>query len=52
MSLTLVLSIAFGIGSSAAVYGFVRGLIADELPVAGMNGLVSVVALDARRAAR
>jgi hypothetical protein len=51
MSLALVLSIAFGIGSNAAVYGFVRGLIADELPVAEMNGLVSVVALDARRAA-
>ncbi len=27
MSLALVLSIAFGIGSSAAVCGFVRGLM-------------------------
>jgi predicted permease len=47
----LLVTIALGIGSNAAVYGFVRGLITLDLPLAGIDTLVSLFALDAYGAA-
>lgn len=45
LSLTLVLTIALGIGSNAAVYGFVRGFVTPDLPIAGIDRVVSLLAL-------
>ncbi|MDQ3421045.1 MAG: ABC transporter permease, partial [Acidobacteriota bacterium] len=44
LSLTLVLTIALGIGSNAAVYGFVRGFVTPDLPIAGIDRVVSLLA--------
>ncbi len=50
LTLTLLLTIALGIGSNAAVVGFVRGLVTRELPIPGIEGMVSLFARDAREA--
>ena len=42
----LVLSIALGIGSSAAVQGFVRGLLTTDLPIFAIERVVTVFATD------
>ncbi|HVJ28328.1 MAG TPA: FtsX-like permease family protein [Vicinamibacterales bacterium] len=44
LSLTLVLTIALGIGSNAAVYGFVRGFVTPDLPISGIDRVVTVMA--------
>ena len=41
-SLTLVLSIAVGIGSNAVVFGFVNGLVSRRLPIADADRVVSI----------
>jgi len=48
LSLTLLLTIALGIGSNAAVVGFVRGLLTRDLPMSGLDRVVSVFARDAQ----
>src|SRR5262245_22880119 len=48
LSLTLLLTIALGIGSNAAVVGFVRGLVTRDLPIPGIDRVVSVFARDAQ----
>ena len=45
-TVTLMLTIALGIGSSASVQGFVRGLMTSTMPIAGIERLVSVFAID------
>jgi ABC-type antimicrobial peptide transport system permease subunit len=45
-TVTLILTIALGIGSSASVQGFVRGLMSSRMPIAGIDRLVSVFAID------
>jgi putative ABC transport system permease protein len=45
-TLTLVLSIAVGIGSNAVVFGFVTGLVSRNLPIAGIDRLVSIFGRD------
>ncbi len=47
LTLALLLSIALGIGSNASVQGFVHGLITRNLPLPGMNRIVSLFAQDA-----
>ncbi|MDQ3487603.1 MAG: ABC transporter permease [Acidobacteriota bacterium] len=49
LSLTLVLTIALGIGSNAAVYGFVRGFVTPDLPITGIDSIVSLLALGTGR---
>jgi len=49
VTLALVLTIALGIGSNAAVQGFVRGLIVRDLPLPAADKLVSVFAWDEQR---
>jgi predicted permease len=44
--LALALTIALGIGSNAAVHGFVSGLFTRDSPVAHLDGLVSIVGAD------
>jgi len=51
LALTLLLTIALGIGSNASVHGFVRGLITRGLPLAGIDPIVSLFARDAQDAA-
>lgn len=51
LALTLVLTIALGIGSNAAVHGFIRGLITHAPPIPGIESVVSVFAVDEQRAA-
>ena len=51
LALTLLLTIALGIGSNAAVHGFVRGLLTRDLPLPGIDAIVSVYARDAKDAA-
>ena len=46
LSLTLLLTIALGIGSNTAVAGFVRGLVARTGPIPGTDRLVSIFAAD------
>ncbi len=48
LSLTLVLTIALGIGSNAAIVGFVRGLVTRDLPIPAIDRVVSVFARDAQ----
>jgi predicted permease len=48
LTLTLLLTIALGIGSNASVVGFVRGLVTRELPIPGIERVVSVFARDAQ----
>lgn len=50
LAVALVLTIAFGIGSNAAVHGFVRGLLARDLPLPNSEAVVSVVGADAEGA--
>ena len=47
LTFTLLLTIALGIGSNAAVAGFVRGLVNRDLPVPDPEALVSVFSRDA-----
>ena len=46
LTATLLLTIALGIGSNAAVAGFVRGLVTCNLPLPGLEGIVSAFAKD------
>ena len=50
LTLTLLLTIALGIGSNASVAGFVRGLTARNVPIPGIQRVVSVFARDAQDA--
>jgi putative ABC transport system permease protein len=43
---TLLVTIAVGIGSNAAVAGFVRGLVTRHLPLTGIERMVSLFARD------
>ena len=49
VALALVLTIALGIGSNAAVHGFVRGLMSRHLPLPAAETVVSVFAWDGTR---
>jgi predicted permease len=44
----LLLTIALGIGSNAAVFGFIRGLVTREIPLPDSDRLVSLFAHDGR----
>ena len=46
LTTTLLLTIALGIGSNAAVAGFVRGLVTRRLPLTGLERTVSLFAGD------
>ena len=46
----LLLTIALGIGSNATVLGFIRGLVAREPPLPGIESIVSIFARDAQDA--
>ena len=48
LSLTLLLTIAIGIGGNAAIAGFVRGLVTRDLPLPDVDRMVSVFARDAQ----
>jgi putative ABC transport system permease protein len=48
LALALLLTIALGIGSNASVLGFIHGLTTRDLPLAGIERLVSVFARDAQ----
>jgi len=48
LSLTLLLTIALGIGSNAAVVGFVRGLVTRDLPIPDRDRVASVFGRDAQ----
>jgi predicted permease len=48
VTLALVLTIALGIGSNAAVAGFVRGLVTRDLPIPSIDTVVSLFAREAR----
>ena len=50
LTLALLLSIALGIGSNAAVLGFVRGLVVRDVPLPGVESLVSLYARGERDA--
>lgn len=50
MTLPLLLTIALGIGSNAAVFGFVRGLITPDLPLPDTRTLISLFTRDAQDA--
>ena len=50
VALALVLTIALGIGSNASVFGFVRGSITPNLPLPGIERVVSLFARDAQDA--
>src|SRR5688572_3314665 len=43
---TLVLTIALGIGSTASVQGFVRGLMTTDLPISAIQNVATVFAVD------
>ena len=45
-TLTLVLTIALGTGSTAAVQGFVRGLMTTDLPISAIQNVATVFAVD------
>jgi predicted permease len=48
LTITLLLTIALGIGSNAAVIGFVRGLVTRDVPLRGIETMVSVFARGAQ----
>jgi hypothetical protein len=48
LALTLLLSIALGIGSNASVVGFAHGLVTRDLPIPRIDTVVSLFARDAR----
>jgi predicted permease len=50
LTLTLLLTIALGIGSNASVAGFARGLVTRHLPIPGIDSVVSVFGRDAQDA--
>src|SRR5690349_12644093 len=50
LALALVVTIAVGVGSNAAVLGFIRGFVAPGLPIPGIEHVVSVFARDAQDA--
>ena len=45
-TLTLVLTIALGIGSTASVQGFVRGLMPPDLPIPALQNVATVLEVD------
>ena len=47
LTAALLLTLAIGIGSNAVVLGFIRGLVGSELPLPGIDTLVSVFSRDA-----
>jgi predicted permease len=51
ITVALVLTIALGIGSNAAVQGFVRGLIVRDMPSLDIDGVVSVLGAEGEGAA-
>jgi putative ABC transport system permease protein len=50
LTLTLILTIAIGIGSNAAIVGFVRGLLTRDVPIGDASQLVSVFSRGAKDA--
>ena len=50
LTAALLLTIALGIGSNAAVFGFIRGLVKREIPLPDSDRLVSIFARDAHDA--
>jgi putative ABC transport system permease protein len=50
VTLALLLTIALGIGSNAAVFGFIRGLVTRDIPLPGMDSAVSLFARDGKDA--
>ena len=50
MTAALLLTIALGIGSNAAVFGFIRGLVRRDIPLPDSDRLVSIFARDAHDA--
>jgi predicted permease len=48
LTLALLFTIALGIGSNASVYGFVRGLVARDIPLPAADRVVSLFARDAQ----
>jgi putative ABC transport system permease protein len=48
LSLTLLFTIALGIGSNAAIVGFVRGLVTRDLPIPDADRTVSIFGRDAQ----
>jgi putative ABC transport system permease protein len=48
LSLTLLFTIALGIGSNAAIVGFVRGLVTRDLPIPDVDRTVSIFGRDAQ----
>jgi putative ABC transport system permease protein len=44
LAFALLLTIAIGVGSNAAVFGFVRGLVSRDIPLAHRDRLVSIYA--------
>jgi putative ABC transport system permease protein len=48
LTLTLILTIAMGIGCNAAIVGFVRGLLTRDIPIPHASQLVSVFSRGAR----
>ena len=44
LAIALLLTIAIGVGSNAAVLGFVRGFVSRDIPLAGLDRLVSIYA--------
>lgn len=50
LTLVLLLTIALGIGANAAVFGFIRGLVARNVPLPWIDRTVSLFGRDARNA--
>jgi putative ABC transport system permease protein len=50
LSLALLFTIALGIGSNASVLGFVRGSVGRDLPIPGIDSMVSLFARDSEDA--
>lgn len=50
LSLALLFTIALGIGSNASVLGFVRGSVGRDLPIPGIESMVSLFARDSQDA--
>ena len=50
VTLALLLTIALGIGGNASVFGFIRGLVTRDLPLPGIDTVVSLFARDAQDA--
>ena len=49
-AVTLLLSIAIGVGGDAVVFGFIRGAVSRPAPVPGLDSVVSIFARDAQDA--